>query len=56
MVKRPNLDPGLTYTFSGSNLKITTKRLASYIWIYRKVNTNYLPLKLSDNYFSLIPG
>ena len=56
MIKRTNAMPELTYSFQGSSLTIFTKKIASYVWIYRKVNDNYLPLQLSDNYFTLIPG
>lgn len=56
MKNRTNADPGLTYSFQGNSLTITTKKIASYVWIYRKLNENYLPMNLADNYFTLIPG
>lgn len=56
MKNRTNADPGLTYSFQGLSLTIATKKLATYVWIYRKVNENYLPMNLADNYFTLIPG
>lgn len=56
MIKRTNAVPELTYSFQGSSLTIATTKIATYVWIYRKVNDNYLPLQLSDNYFTLVPG
>ena len=56
MKNRPNFDPQLTYSIEGSKLTITTKYLASYVWIYRKLNDNYLQMNLSDNYFTMSPG
>ena len=53
---RTNALPDLTYSIQGKTITISTKKIASYVWIYRKVNDNYLPLQLEDNYFTLIPG
>ncbi len=53
MKDRPNLIPNLTYNFEGFNLRIKTDKLASYIWIYRKKGDSYIPLNLSNNYFTL---
>jgi hypothetical protein len=56
MKNRTNAMPELTYAIQGSTLTISTRKIASYVWIYRKLNGNYLPLKLADNYFTLVPG
>lgn len=56
MRNRTNANPELTYSFQGNNIIISTRKIASYVWIYRKVGDNYLPLQLADNYFTLIPG
>jgi hypothetical protein len=56
MKSRTNALPDLNYSIQGHTLTITTKKIASYVWIYRKLNENYLPLQLEDNYFTLIPG
>lgn len=56
MINRTNAMPELTYQIQGNTLTISTKKIASYVWVYRKLNDNYLPLQLSDNYFTLVPG
>ena len=56
MKSRTNANPDLSYSFQGKKIIITTKKIASYIWIYRKVNDNYYPMNLEDNYFTLAPG
>ena len=53
MKERPNLTPDLKYTISGKSITISTNRLASYIWIFRKNQNGFVSLKVSDNYFTL---
>lgn len=53
MKERQNLIPQLTYKFGHQSITVSTNRLASYAWIYRKKGNIYLPLKLEDNYFTL---
>jgi len=56
MKGRYHLNPELTYTLEGTTIKVTAKKIASYVWIYRKKNDRYLAMNLSDNFFTLIPG
>jgi hypothetical protein len=56
MKNRTNADSDLSFFFEGNNIIITAKKIASYVWIYRKKNNNYIALKLEDNYFTLTPG
>ena len=55
--QRPKSVPVLNYYVDKvNNLIITTDRLATYVWIYQRKNNSYLPLHLSDNYFTLLPN
>ena len=56
MKNRPNSDPELSYQILGNQMTVRSTYLASYVWIYRKKGTEYLPLVLDDNYFTLTPG
>ncbi len=46
MKDRQNFIPQLTQKFGPQSITVSTNRLASYVWIYRKKGNNYLPLKL----------
>ena len=46
MKDRQNLVPQLNYQFKAQSIVVSTNRLASYVWIYRKKGNTYLPLKL----------
>lgn len=56
MKSRPIVDPNITYTFQGSNMRLISQKLATYVWIYRKRNDNYLGMRLEDNFFHLNPA
>lgn len=56
MAKRQNAWPDLRYNIDGTKLRLTAKKIASYVWIYRIKNGRYLPMQLLDNFFILLPN
>jgi len=61
MKNRTIMNPELTYEYSKINntLKLSTKYLATYVWIYSysiRNDKHYAFKNIEDNYFTLLPG